>query len=119
MDDQKIFFSIKEVAQKLGVRESALRFWEKEFKELAPRKTPGGVRMYDADNIQMAELIHSLLKERKMTLEGARIVLKYSKGKTIHQEDIANRLKQVRDELLQLAKALEEYDKDDKTLPKP
>ena len=68
----KIYYSISEVAQMFNVNESTLRFWEKEFPQLNPKKAGRGVRQYKAEDIEVVKLIHYLVKERGMTLPGAR-----------------------------------------------
>jgi len=107
--DSKLFFSIREVSQMFGLNESTLRFWEKEFEEIAPRKTGNGTRYYQEEDIEQIRLVYHLVKERKMTLAGARQRLKENKNVIINQVEITNRLKQIRSELMALADALENY----------
>ncbi|MDR3261424.1 MAG: MerR family transcriptional regulator [Tannerella sp.] len=107
--ESKLFFSIKEVSQMIGLNESTLRFWEKEFEEIAPRKTGKGTRYYQEEDIEQIRLVYHLVKEQKMTLAGARQRLKVNKNIIINQVEIANRLKQIRSELMSLADALENY----------
>ena len=64
---EKLYFSIGEVAQQFGLNESTLRFWEKEFDEISPRKTKKGTRYYRQEDIEQIRLIHHLVKERGMT----------------------------------------------------
>ena len=89
----KLYFSIREVAARFGLNESTLRYWEKEFDELAPRTPPG--------------LIHYLLKERGMTVAGARRKLKDNKETTINQMQIIEKLKTIRAELVALRDAID------------
>ena len=70
--DLKLYFSISEVAQMFDVNESTLRFWEKEFDIINPRKTSKGTRFYKQEDIDAVRLIYHLVKERGMTLAGAR-----------------------------------------------
>ena len=98
--DLKLYFSISEVAQMFDVNESTLRFWEKEFDIINPRKTSKGTRFYKQEDIDAVRLIYHLVKERGMTLAGARQKLKDNKETTIRQEEIVNRLKQIKEELL-------------------
>lgn len=93
-----------------SLRESTLRFWEKEFKQLKPYKNPGGVRFYKQEDIEIVRLIHYLVKERKLTLEGARQKLRTNKETTIQTEEIANRLKEIKAELIELRDSLNEMD---------
>ena len=65
---EKFYFSIGEVAQLFGLNESTLRFWEKEFDEISPRKTKKGTRYYRQEDIEQIRLIYHLVKERGMTI---------------------------------------------------
>ena len=76
---KKIYYSISEVAKMLGVRASVLRFWEKEFKELHPKRGKGGRRFYKEEDIKLLEKIKYLLYDRKLTIKGAKSVLKEKK----------------------------------------
>ncbi len=87
------------------INESTLRFWEKEFDILRPRKTQKGTRTYKQEDIDNVRLIYHLLKERGMTLAGARQKLKDNKETTIQREEIVNRLKHVKEELLAMKEA--------------
>ncbi|MCS6981210.1 MAG: MerR family transcriptional regulator [Flavobacteriales bacterium] len=71
-EDLKIFYSISEVARHLGVNASLIRFWEKEFPQLKPRKNSRGERLYTKKDIQLLERIYHLVKVEGFTLEGAR-----------------------------------------------
>ena len=101
--DLKLYFSISEVAQMFDVNESTLRFWEKEFDIINPRKTSKGTRFYKQEDI------YHLVKERGMTLAGARQKLKDNKETTIRQEEIVNRLKQIKEELLAMKDAFDAF----------
>ncbi|MDL2256220.1 MerR family transcriptional regulator [Parabacteroides sp. OttesenSCG-928-G06] len=103
--NQKLYYSIGEVAQMFGVNESTLRFWEKEFDTINPRKNAKGTRFYKQEDIDAVRLIFHLVKERGMTLAGARQKLKDNKETTIRQEEIVNRLKQIKEELLAMKDA--------------
>lgn len=105
--DPKLFYSIKEVAQQFGLNESTLRFWEGEFEEICPLKK-NGIRYYSKEDIEAIALIYHLVRERRMTLEGARQKLKENKELTINQAEISNRLKHIRNELVILADAIKE-----------
>ena len=68
----KLYYSISEVAAMFDVNESLLRFWEKEFPQLNPKKGGRGIRQYRKEDIETVKLIYHLVKERGMTLPGAR-----------------------------------------------
>ena len=99
----KLYFSISEVAQMFDVNESTLRFWEKEFDQIRPRKTGKGTRSYRQEDIDAIRLVYHLVKERGMT----RQKLKENPETTIRHEEIVNRLKQIKEELLAMKEAFE------------
>ena len=98
--DLKLYYSISEVAQMFDVNESLLRFWEKEFPQLSPKKGSRGVRQYRKEDIETVKLIYHLVKERGMTLPGARQRMKDNKE---------NSLKAIREELLSMKRALDGF----------
>ena len=103
----KMYYSIGEVARMFGVNESLLRYWEKEFPVIAPRKAGGNVRQYRKEDIENIRLIYHLVKEKGMTLQGAKLRLKTSREQTLNTAEIMERLKLVREELVQLRSALD------------
>ena len=107
--NQKLFYSISEVAQMFDVNESTLRFWEKEFDIIHPRKTEKGTRYYKQEDLDAVRLVYHLVKERGLTLAGARQKLKNNKEATVRQEEIVNRLKQIKEELTQIKKAFDAF----------
>lgn len=105
----KIYYSISEVAQMFNVNESTLRFWEKEFPQLNPKKAGRGVRQYKAEDIEVVKLIHYLVKERGMTLPGARQRMKNNKETTMQNFEVVERLKAIREELVGMRDALDAF----------
>ena len=106
--DLKLYYSIREVAAKIGVAESTLRFWEKEFPSLHPKKTTGGARQYTNEDIELIRLIHHLVKEQGLTVKAARARLKTSKRQVVDHQDVVQRLKDVRAELIEIKSKLDE-----------
>lgn len=105
--DLKLFYSIGEVAKMFDINESTLRYWEKEFDIIRPRKTDNGSRFYKKEDVDDVRLVHHLLKERGMTIAGAKQKLKDNKDTTVRQEDIVNRLKEIKKELLSMKAAFD------------
>ena len=99
-----------------GLNESTLRFWEKEFEEIAPKKNDKGTRFYLQEDIEQIRLIYYLLKVRGMTIPGARQKLKDNRNETINQEGIYHCLKHVKSELHSLIATLKEYEKHNQEL---
>ena len=106
----KRYYSIGEAAAIFELNTSALRFWEKEFPELQPKKSEAGARKYSTKDMELLRKIHFLVKEKGFTLEGARQKLKHAPEHSIQTEELVRRLQNVKAELDQLAKTI-------KTLP--
>ena len=104
---QKLYFSISEVAQLFNVNESTLRFWEKEFDIIQPRKTHNGTRYYKQEDIDNVRVVYHLVKEQGMKLAGARQKLKDNREGAIRQAELVNRLQQIKEELIGLRDAFE------------
>jgi DNA-binding transcriptional MerR regulator len=68
---EKLFFSIGEVSEITNLPPSVLRFWEKQFKQLSPRKSRGGHRRYQKKDLELILQIKDLLYNRKFTIQGA------------------------------------------------
>lgn len=105
----KLYYSIGEVAQMLDVNESLLRFWEKEFPQLTPKKGGRGIRQYRKEDVETVKLIYHLVKERGMTLQGARQRMKDNKETTQRNFEVVERLKAIREELLEMRDALDVF----------
>ncbi|MDR0757313.1 MAG: MerR family transcriptional regulator [Tannerella sp.] len=107
----KRHYSIKEVARMFNVNESALRYWETVFDEISPRKTPNGARYFTKEDIDNVRLVHHLVKERGMTLDGARRKLRENRETAVNHEAVSLRLKKVKSELLLLVGALNDIER--------
>ena len=105
----KLYYSISEVAEMFQVNESTLRFWEKEFPALAPKKAGRGIRQYQQKDIDLIKLIHHLVKEEGMTIPGARQRLKVNKDNTDKKVEVIDRLRQIRQELAGMRDALDSF----------
>ena len=95
----KLYYSIREVSELLNVSESLLRYWEKEFPSIHPKKVGRGIRQYSKDDIEAIRVVYHFVKERGMTLSGAREAMKREKGNPNKKTELIDRLKFVRDEL--------------------
>lgn len=73
---EKRYYSIGEVSKAFNVNPSLLRFWEKEFDEIKPKKKESGTRKYTPENIKVIQLIYHLIKEKGLTISGAKKQLK-------------------------------------------
>lgn len=99
---EKRYYGIGEVAKAFGVNTSLIRFWEKEFDELQPKKNAKGNRKFTPQDIKNLQLIYHLVKERGFTLDGAKIHLKEEKQKTLSNFDIIQKLERVKAELIKI-----------------
>ena len=98
----KLYYSIGEVAKMFDVNESLLRYWEKEFPIISPKKAGGNVRQYRKEDIENIRLVYHLVKEKGMTLQGAKQKLKMNRETTIRTTEILDRLKLIREELVSI-----------------
>jgi DNA-binding transcriptional MerR regulator len=105
--DLKLYYSIKEVAGMLNVNDSLLRFWEKEFPQIAPKKAGRGIRQYRKEDVETIKLIYHLVKEKGMTLAGARQRLAHNKEAATRNLEVINRLREIKEELLSIRKELD------------
>ena len=84
---KKLYYPIGEVAVWFNANTTLIRYWEKEFKQLQPRKTRKGDRLFRAQDIEFLKQIYYLLREKKYSIEGAKTYLKNNKEKA--NKDIA------------------------------
>jgi len=103
---EKLFYSISEVAELFQVNQSNLRFWEKEFKQLTPKRNAKGTRFYTPDDISVIKSIIYLVNEQKLTLEGAKRKLSQKKDVVAKQSEVVERLKKIRTELMGISNAM-------------
>ena len=105
---QKLYYSIKEVAEMFGLNESTLRYWETEFPFLKPKTSgPAKVRQYQEKDIEQIKLIHNLVKVRGFKLAAARKMLTHNKQGVDKTADILYALMNVSSELQALKKQLD------------
>jgi DNA-binding transcriptional MerR regulator len=103
---QKLYYSISEVAAWFKVNTSLLRYWENEFDILQPRKTRKGDRLFRVEDIKNLELIYFLLRQRKFSIEGAKSYLKNNKGKIDTETQLVKALTDFKGFLLELKSSL-------------
>ncbi len=99
---EKLYYSIGEISKALSVNTSLLRYWEKEFDILNPKKTVKGTRKYSSVDIKNLKLIYNLLKVRGFTIEGAREKLKTESKKI----EIVEKLEKIKSRLEIIEKEL-------------
>jgi DNA-binding transcriptional MerR regulator len=94
---EKLFYTIGEVSEILNVPISTVRFWENEFEILKPRKNKKGNRLFMPDDLKNLRIIHNLVRERGMTLAGARKYLAEKGDETDYKYEIRESLKNIRE----------------------
>lgn len=107
---KRIYYTIGDVAEYFGVNESTLRYWEDEFDIITPRRSSRGVRFYNQEDIDNIRLVYYLLKEKGLTLAGAKKQLKENRSGVILSNEIISRLKSVREELCGIRDELAKID---------
>lgn len=105
-NDRKIFYSIREVAAMFDVNESLLRFWEKEFPQINPKKGSRGIRSYSKEDIAQIRLVYDLVKGRGLKISAAREILSKNKEGVSRPLEALQRLRTVRAELVAMRDAL-------------
>ncbi len=103
---EKRYYGIGEVAKAFEVNTSLIRFWEKEFDELQPKKNAKGNRKFTPEDIKNLQLIYHLVKERGFTLDGAKTHLKEERKKTLSNFEIIQKLERVKAELIKIKNQL-------------
>jgi DNA-binding transcriptional MerR regulator len=102
----KIYYTIGEVAKMFDVKTSLIRFWEKEFDIIQPKKNKKGNRLFTPRDVENFRIIYHLVKERGFTLQGAKDKLNENKEDVINKVEIVKSLKTIRKFLEDLKKEL-------------
>ena len=103
----KLYYSIKEAAQLLGVNESTLRYWEKEFPQLRPKtQALNKVRQYTAEDLELLKTIYNLVKVRGFKLAAARKMLSENRKGVDKSSEVLETLLSVRSQLQELKRHL-------------
>jgi DNA-binding transcriptional MerR regulator len=99
---EKRYYAIGEVAKAFGVNTSLIRFWEKEFDAIKPKKNAKGNRKFTPEDVKNLKFIYHLVKERGFTLEGAKTHLKEEKKKTLDNFEIISKLEGIKNQLVKI-----------------
>jgi len=104
---EKLYYTIGEVADMFGVNTSLIRYWEKEFDIIKPKKNKKGNRLFTQKDIDNFHIIYHLVKERGMTLKGARKKMKENKEEEEYKFEILKSLEEIRHTLLRVRETME------------
>ncbi len=99
---EKVFYPIGEVAELFQVNTSTIRFWENEFDVIKPQKNKKGNRLFTKEDIEQIKLIYHLIKERGLTLKGAKQKLKDNREETLDNHELVDRLTNIRQMLIEI-----------------
>lgn len=111
--DLKTYYSVSEVAEMFHVSASLLRYWETMFPSISPQKAGRGIRQYSKGDIEEVRLVFHYVKEKGMTIEGARNAIDRLKSgmtnpETVdHKIEVIDRLKEIRDQLQSIGRELQ------------
>lgn len=109
---EKLYYKIGEVANLFKVNTSLIRYWEQEFDFLKPKKSQKGTRYFNQKDIDNFEIVHHLVKEKGLTIQGAKDYLQNQKdGNSIDKLEVINTLKRTKALLEELRKNLETRNK--------
>lgn len=94
---EKLYYTIGEVADMFNVNTSLIRYWEKEFDIIKPKKNKKGNRFFTQKDIDNFHIIYYLVKERGMTLKGAMRKLRENKEDVDNNFQVVKSLKEIRE----------------------
>jgi DNA-binding transcriptional MerR regulator len=106
LENTKLYYTIGEVSKLFDVNASLIRFWEKEFDILQPKKNKKGNRLFTQKDVANLQIIYHLVKERGYKLDGAKKKLKENKEDTMNEMEMIASLKKVRSFLVSLKEEL-------------
>lgn len=104
---EKLYYSIGEVAKMFDVNPSLIRFWEKEFDIIKPKKNKKGNRLFTKEDVDNFHIIFHLVKENGMTLKGAQKKMKENKEDTLNNFEVIQSLNNIRSMLLEIKEELD------------
>ena len=105
---QKLYYSIGEVAEILGESTSLVRFWSDTFTEFVrPERNRKGNRKFTPSDVENLKIIHHLVKDMKMTLDGAAARMKHNREGLDTRTGVVERLRGIKESLLEISRSLE------------
>ena len=98
-DLTKNYYKIGEVAEILGIPASTLRFWEKEFTIIKPKRNSKNTRFYTPEDVETIKMVYYLVKEKGLKLDAAQQQIRVNRHNVSQRSELINRLKSVRNQL--------------------
>ena len=105
-DLNKKFYKISDVAAILGIPATTLRYWEKEFTIIKPRRNAKNIRFYTPADIETIRKVYYLVKEKGLKLDAAQEQIRRNRANVDKRVEVIERLKGIKQELLELDEAL-------------
>lgn len=103
----KLYYKIKDVSEIIGESPSTLRFWEREFPSLRPKRSDGGTRLYTPKDIEKLRMIRYLIKDKGLKIEAAKQALRNDQAATIRRFNAVSKLRAIRQTLVDMLDALD------------
>ncbi len=105
-DITKLYYTMGEVTQMFDVNASQIRFYEREFDILQPKKNRKGNRLFSPEDVENLKIIFNLVKEKGFTLQGAKEYLKTNKGEVKENQKVIDSLERLKQFLLEVKEQL-------------
>ena len=105
-DLTKNYYKIGEVAEILGIPASTLRFWEKEFTIIKPKRNSKNTRFYTPEDVETIKMVYYLVKEKGLKLDAAQQQSRVNRHNVAQRSEVINRLKSVRNQLQDMLDAI-------------
>ena len=105
-DLTKNYYKIGEVAEILGIPASTLRFWEKEFTIIKPKRNSKNTRFYTPEDVEIIKMVYYLVKEKGLKLDAAQQQIRVNRHNVSQRSAVINRLKSVRNQLQDMLDAI-------------
>ena len=104
---EKLYYSIGEVAEILGESTSLVRFWSDTFTDFVrPERNRKGNRRFRPADVENLKIIHHLVKDLKMTLDGAAARMRDNREGLDNRAEVVERLRGIRESLLEISKSI-------------
>lgn len=106
-DLTKSYYKIGEVAEILNIPASTLRFWEKEFTIIKPKRNSRNTRFYTPEDVETIKMVYYLVKEKGLKLDAAQQQIKVNRHNVNQRAEVVHRLQGIRDTLQKLLDSME------------
>ncbi len=103
----KKYYRISEVSQMLGLSLTTLRYWERRFSSIRPKRSDGNTRYYTPHDIENVRLVQYLVKEKGMKIEAACAEINRNRDNVSKRIEVIDRLREIRNQIMKLKEALD------------